>query len=164
MNCLSSLLSTLLLLCSSALKLKSARHTKDMAPAKTLQTHLPGAPRAQPLLLSVRDLRIYFAFFIYHKKHARRFKQISKKEYNLYKEWKKKKIREQSPKIAANPARQVELVRTFFGLPLDLPALTWQKRRSAYICMSLASHRAKQSNSQTVKQSTHHQARTSKAP
>jgi len=64
-----------------------------MAPAKkfadTFGPFAQCSPASQPILLCpVRDLRIYFAFFIYRTKHARRFKQKSQAE--MLKCWKAK--------------------------------------------------------------------------
>lgn len=139
MNCRSAL-SSLFSLLLSALKPKSARHThththKRHGTCKTLQTHSPLLPQLVRLVaaagprFSVRekDLRIYLAFFILcHTKHARRFKQISKKEYNLYKiqrqpiaaeeaEGEAEADTEVKPNWNPKSLRQVELVRNILA-------------------------------------------------
>jgi len=89
-----------------------------MAPAK-LCRHIYHAPRRPKCLLQAQQLLAPFQLEIYafilhflfcHKKHARRFKQISKKDYNLYtKIQNKNKI--EATKLKS--MRQVELVRNF---------------------------------------------------
>lgn len=72
-----------------------------------------------------------------------------------------------------NPCDKLSWLETFwcfFCWPiLDLPALTWQKRRSAYICISLEDgpRGGRDEGGRDVvnsQQSTHHQARTTKSP